>query len=69
MLKRHLHLIEVGSTKHENNWYVITREKMIHAARKTSYCTANSIAIMMIVKFRNKTTQFLKLFLFFSVGT
>ena len=21
----------VGSTKHENNWYVITREKMIHA--------------------------------------
>ena len=23
--------LEVGSTKHENNWYVITREKMIHA--------------------------------------
>ena len=23
--------LEVGSTKHENNWYVIIREKMIHA--------------------------------------
>ena len=50
MLKRHLHLIEVGSTKHENNWYVITCEKMIHAQLgkkikikiSTSYCTVNS---------------------------
>ena len=42
--------LEVGSTKHENNWYVITREKMIHAQLgkkikikiSTSYCTVNS---------------------------
>ena len=54
--------LEVGSTKHENNWYVITREKMIHAqlGKKKSKSkfkrhTAPSIAIMSTIKFRNKT--------------